>query len=164
MAARGFHNVSEVLHARSLIERCSAVEGIQRLADYHAGLALEALHEFDDCEAKDALKVLVQYMLENGQQRYETCLYDTPFNLVYKDATLRLAYEDASVNCVFQNRTCVCTDVRDCACVCASRPFFFPCLHFGKIVCWYTSQQITKTACEHLNPHKCFCCTISFCH
>ena len=46
------------------------IPGIRRLADYHAGLALEALEEFQDCEAKDSLKVLVHYMLEEGQQRY----------------------------------------------------------------------------------------------
>jgi len=69
MASRGFNNVSEVLHARSLIERCEGVEGIRRLAQYHAGAALEALELLPDTEWKSGLSLLVHYTLEPEQPR-----------------------------------------------------------------------------------------------
>jgi len=72
MAVKGFGSVEEVLHARSLIERCDGVEGIRRLAQYHAGLALEALDAFGlegGSEADSALRTLVAYVLEDGQER-----------------------------------------------------------------------------------------------
>jgi len=69
MASRGFGNVSDVLHARSLIERCQGVEGIRRLAQYHAASALEALAVLPESEAKDGLAMLVHYTLEAEQPR-----------------------------------------------------------------------------------------------
>mmetsp|Transcript_31955 Transcript_31955/g.71768 ORF Transcript_31955/g.71768 Transcript_31955/m.71768 type:complete len:586 (-) Transcript_31955:2388-4145(-) len=69
LAKRGFQNVSEIIHARSLIDRCDAINGMRRMANYHATLALEALEQFPASEAKDALKVVVHYALEQEQPR-----------------------------------------------------------------------------------------------
>lgn len=76
MAVKGFGSVNDVLHARSLIERCDGVQGIRRLAQYHANLALDALDAFglagaagSGGEADSALRRLVAYVVESGQER-----------------------------------------------------------------------------------------------
>jgi len=52
VAQRGFTSFAEVLHAKSLIDRCDAVHGMRRLAQYHARLALDALESLPESEAR----------------------------------------------------------------------------------------------------------------
>mmetsp|Transcript_17368 Transcript_17368/g.40090 ORF Transcript_17368/g.40090 Transcript_17368/m.40090 type:complete len:600 (+) Transcript_17368:208-2007(+) len=81
VATTGLETVSDALHARSLIERCDGVEGIRRLAEYHARLALDALDSFaadegPGREAEQALRMLVHYVVEEGQARLLRANYD----------------------------------------------------------------------------------------
>jgi len=69
VAGRGFATAKELIHARSLIDRCDGVAGIHRLAQYHAALALESLSELPESEAKSSLMLLVHYAVEEGQPR-----------------------------------------------------------------------------------------------
>jgi len=69
LASRGFGTVGDVLHARSLIERCQGVQAIRRLAQYHAASALEALKQLPPSEYRDGLALLVHYTLEPEQRR-----------------------------------------------------------------------------------------------
>ena len=69
VAGRGFATAAELIHARSLIDRCDAVAGMRRLAAYHAALALESLAALPESEAKAALTLLVHYAVEEGQPR-----------------------------------------------------------------------------------------------
>jgi len=69
VAGRGFATAAELIHARSLIDRCDAVAGIRRLAAYHAQLALESLADLPESEAKSSLSLLVHYAVEEGQPR-----------------------------------------------------------------------------------------------
>ena len=61
--ARGggrFSSFAEVLHAKSLIERCDAVQGMRRLAQYHARLALDALERLPDSVAPPSLSLFLR--------------------------------------------------------------------------------------------------------
>jgi len=69
VAGRGFATAKELLHARSLIDRCDGVAGIHSLAQHHAELALESLTELPESEAKLSLMLLVHYAVEEGQPR-----------------------------------------------------------------------------------------------
>merc|ERR1719409_2256801 len=52
VAGRGFATAAELIHARSLIDRCDAVAGMRRLAAYHAALALESLAALPESEPR----------------------------------------------------------------------------------------------------------------
>jgi hypothetical protein len=69
VAGRGFATSAELIHARSLIDRCDGVAGIRRLAQYHAALALNSIAHLPESEAKSALTLLVHYSVEEGQPR-----------------------------------------------------------------------------------------------
>jgi len=74
VATKGLGSVADALHARSLIDRCDGVDGIRRLALYHARLALDALDAFavedgPGREAEQALRMMVHYVVEEGQER-----------------------------------------------------------------------------------------------
>lgn len=69
VAGRGFATAAELIHARSLIDRCEAVAGIRRLAEYHATLAMASIAHLPASEAKEALTLLVHYAVEESQPR-----------------------------------------------------------------------------------------------
>jgi len=97
VAGRGFATAAELIHARSLIDRCDAVAGIRRLAKYHAQLAIEALADLPESDAKSALCLLVHYAVEDGQPRLLRANYspDGVFELSSEAASRALAIERA---------------------------------------------------------------------
>ena len=99
VAGRGFATAAELIHARSLIDRCDAVSGIRRLAEYHAVLALQALAELPESEAKAALTMLVHYAVEEGQPRMLRSNYspDGVFQMNSETVSVAKAIEKAEV-------------------------------------------------------------------
>eukprot|EP00290_Baffinella_frigidus_P013716 CAMPEP_0180163936 /NCGR_PEP_ID=MMETSP0986-20121125/30086_1 /TAXON_ID=697907 /ORGANISM="non described non described, Strain CCMP2293" /LENGTH=602 /DNA_ID=CAMNT_0022114647 /DNA_START=15 /DNA_END=1820 /DNA_ORIENTATION=+ len=75
VAQRGFTSFAEVLHAKSLIDRCDAVHGMRRLAQYHARLALDALESLPESEARQSLALMVHFARESAQPRLSRANY-----------------------------------------------------------------------------------------
>lgn len=99
VAGRGFATAAELIHARSLIDRCDAVAGIRRLAAYHAVQALDALKDLPESEAKESLTLLVHYAVEAGQPRLLRANYspEGAFQLSSESISAAKAMERAEV-------------------------------------------------------------------